>query len=173
MRINPVNFNTNMRNFKGIKVLDKADKPVVDKMLGYKKELFDKITDEKGIDIFLFGKVTKADGTSTPAYAGIIQEQDDRIDENNKIKTVASFKCAMTDEGLMEARSKVETAVIWANAPANIVTLGVISNFGETREQKEYAEKLQDKMISATTNHESKVWKNKLDILLTRMSDDI
>lgn len=183
MRINSINnnynaYNTikrqnNAQNFRGIRVIDKADEPVVNKMLGYKRELFNKITDEKGIDIFLFGKVTKADSTSVPAYAGIIQEKDNRVGENGKVQSVASFKCTMTNEGLIEARNKVETAVIWANAPANLIAMNATSNFGKTEEQKEYAKKLQNKMIDANTNYESKVWKQKLEILLTRDSDEI
>ncbi len=171
MRINPVSYST--YNFKGIKLLNKDDEPVINKMLGYKRELYNQITDEKGIDIFLFGKVTKGDGTSVPAYAGIIQEKNDRINENGKVKSVASFKCFMTDEGLKEARNKVETAVIWANAPANLMALGAISDYGRTKDEQDYVNKLQDKMIAAKTNLESKVWREKLQMLLTNQSDEI
>lgn len=171
MRINPVSYNA--YNFKGIKVLNKEDEPVIDGMLGYKKELYDKITEEKGIDIFLFGKVTENDGTSVPAYAGIIQEKNDRIDADGKPKAVASFKCLMTDKGLEEARSQVETAVVWANPPANLMAIGAISDYGRTKEEQEYVNKLQEEMMAAKTNHESKVWKQKLTMLLTNRSDKV
>lgn len=79
----------------------------------------------------------------------------------------------MTDEGLKEARNKVETAVIWANAPANLMALGAISDYGRTKDEQDYVNKLQDKMIAAKTNLESKVWREKLQMLLTNQSDEI
>jgi len=179
MRINSINHNYGIQkqNFKGIQVKRQEDLEAAGKMLDGKLEIFKAATDAKDIDIFLFGEVFK-DGAGknkerVPAYAGIIQYKQERQHKDGTNKAIASFKCPMTEEGLKDARTKIERAVIWANAPANLIANTAIDGLGKDDKQKAYIKNLQEKMIKAKCDNESIVWKQKLDMLITRDDNNI
>ncbi len=175
MRINSISYNyrAQAQNFKGIKILNPQDKEAVDKMLDGKKAIFDAATEAKDIDIFLFGQITKEGGEKIPSYAGIIQQKSDRRSADGRQKAVATFKCPMTEDGLKDAQGKIERAVIWANAPVNLPACAAIDGLGKNDEQKQYIEDLKSKMIKAKCDNESIVWKEKLDMLITRDENNI
>lgn len=128
MKINPISFNNTYKaqNFKGI-ISRVSDEKVVDEMTGGNKEILDKLTDTKGIDIYIFDWAYNEKDEKVPAYAWILREKDNP----NKNSGLVGVKRGQTPEGMKDAKERLEKAIVWANAPANMFANAAIGELGK------------------------------------------
>ena len=167
MKINAISFNNiykaqNTQNFKGI-ISRAADEKTADELTGGNKEILDAVTDTKGIDIYIFDQAYDKNGEKVPAYAWILREKDNP----NKNKGLVGMWRQKTPEGLKDVKERLEKAVIWANAPANMFANAAIGELGKDEAQKAYVRQLQADMSRAYFANEAKVWKQQLDIIVS------
>ncbi len=164
MKINPISFNNTYKaqNFKGI-ISRVSDEKVVDEMTGGNKEILDKLTDTKGIDIYIFDWAYNEKDEKVPAYAWILHEKDNP----NKNSGLVGVRREQTPEGMKDAKERLEKAIVWANAPANMFANAAIGELGKDEAQKAYVKHLQEDMSRAYFANEAKVWKQQLDIIVS------
>ena len=164
MKINSINNNIYARqNFKGI-ILRGKDAGVI---AGDKKQIYDDITNMKDIDIHLFDSMPSKDGsTQVPVYSCIV------VDKKSKTP-LNGFKCTKDEQGLEWAQKKLKLAVIWANAPANLGALSALDKYKADDKTKDFAEKLDADMQKAFFSNESKVWRQKLDMLTNLKGNEL
>ncbi len=93
MRINPVNYNyrNQHQNFK---------------VIGDKIDIYNKVSDEKGFDIWLFKKVKGGMAKINDGYLAILQDKEDG-------STIKEFKCGAGEEALKNFKRRLEDSVAW------------------------------------------------------------
>jgi len=88
-------------------------------------------------------------------------------DNPNKNSGLVGVKRGQTPEGMKDAKERLEKAIVWANAPANMFANAAIGELGKDEAQKAYVKHLQEDMSRAYFANEAKVWKQQLDIIVS------
>jgi|GEM_PF-5767745 hypothetical protein len=157
MRINPVNYNyrNQHQNFKGVRQ-DFLNKDAVAEVIGDKIDIYNKVSDEKGFDIWLFKKVKGGMAKINDGYLAILQDKEDG-------STIKEFKCGAGEEALKNFKRRLEDSVAWAKATSNMFATMVLLQDNDTlNTNPKFAKRLLSKMKESGSQNQMTAWPSHL-----------
>lgn len=157
MRISPINLNVNKyrsQNFKGIHSIEK-DVPT--QVLGDKLPIYEKVSDEKSVDIWLFKKVIGGMAKLDDGYIALIQD-------NKNSSLMKSIECSGGKEEIEKFKNRLENSLVWVNADSNMFTsAALLQDTNTTMSNPEFAKKMCAKLDSTGNTNLASGWKTKFE----------
>lgn len=157
MRINSVNYNhrNQHQNFKGVRQ-DFLNKVAVTEVIGDKIDIYNKVSDKKGFDIWLFKKVKGGAAKIDDGYLAILQDKADG-------STIKEFKCGAGEEALKHFKRRLEDSVSWAKATSNKLVLTELLQDNDTlNTNPKFAKRLLNKMNEYGAQNQADAWPSHL-----------